>query len=158
MSEHALRVSVNGTGHDLTVPAQETLLDSLHDRLGRQEVRYGCGEGVCGTCTVLIDGTPATACLMFTVQVGDQEVTTLSGITPEDSELHPLQQQFLDHGASQCGFCTPGILLTVLALEARGERPTREQLRYELVGNLCRCTGYTAILDAIEAYLDRDGS
>ncbi len=152
MNKHLLSLQVNGRRRDVWAEDHDLLLDVLHDQVGLREVRYGCGEGVCGTCTVLIDGEPISACLMFAVQAAGRRIETLSGLLGEDGSLHPLQEAFLRHGGAQCGFCTPGVMLTVLALLARKPDPTREEIRYELVGNLCRCTGYTKILDAVEDY------
>ncbi|MHB1929425.1 MAG: (2Fe-2S)-binding protein [Acidimicrobiales bacterium] len=145
-------LTVNGARRDVWVEDHDLLLDVLHDHLGLAEVRYGCGEGVCGTCTVLLDGAPVSACLLLAGQAADHRIDTVSGLVAEDGALHPLQEAFLRHGGAQCGFCTPGVLMTVLALMDRNPRPTREEIRYELVGNLCRCTGYTKILDAVEDY------
>lgn len=155
MELRQLSLSVNGRTHELWVGNNRTLLDTLHDDVGMPDVRYGCGEGVCGTCTVLLDGEPVSACLLFAVQAVGHEVTTVTGLLGADESLHPLQECFLRRGASQCGFCTPGMLLTSKALVEREGRPSREDIRYELVGNLCRCTGYTKILDAVEEYADR---
>jgi carbon-monoxide dehydrogenase small subunit len=132
----------------------DTLLDVLHDQLGMKDVRYGCGEGVCGTCTVLLEGQPVSTCLMYAVQVEERDIVTLVGLLGEDDSLHPLQESFLRLGGSQCGFCTPGVILTAYSLAERMPRPSREQIRFELGGSLCRCTGYTKILDAIESYLE----
>lgn len=154
MTMRQLVLTVNGTDHELWVPSNRTLLDALHDDIGMPDVRYGCGEGVCGTCTVLLDGEPVSGCLLFAVQAEGHEVTTVAGMVGDDDSLHPLQERFLERGASQCGFCTPGMLLTSLTLVEREGRPSRDRIRYELVGNLCRCTGYTKILDAVEEYAD----
>jgi carbon-monoxide dehydrogenase small subunit len=143
--------TVNGERREAWVLPHETLLDVLHDDLGYQEVRYGCGEGVCGTCTVLLDGEPVSGCLLLAVQADGRALTTVRGLAP-DGELHPLQASFLRNGAAQCGFCTPGMLLTAWALLEREPRPSRERIRRELVGNLCRCTGYSKILDAVEEH------
>jgi aerobic carbon-monoxide dehydrogenase small subunit len=148
-----ITLEVNGVSCDAWVAPSDLLLDVLHDGLGLGEVRYGCGEGVCGTCTVLLDGEPVSACLTLAVQAEGRPVTTLSGLAGEDGSLHPLQEAFLRLGGSQCGFCTPGVILTAYALTRRESAPSREEIRYELVGNLCRCTGYTKILDAVESYV-----
>jgi carbon-monoxide dehydrogenase small subunit len=127
----------------------------LREQLGAGEVRYGCGEGVCGTCTVLLDGAPVSACLMLAVQADGRAVDTVRGLPPGDpaaGDLHPLQESFLRHGAAQCGFCTPGMIIAAYELLERNARPSRSEIRYELAGNLCRCTGYTKVLDAIEDY------
>jgi len=152
MSSRPVSFALNGRVTEVEADECDLLLDLLHDRLGLGEVRYGCGEGVCGTCTVLLDGVPVSACLVLAVQAGGRSVETLSGLLGEDGSLHPLQQALLRHGGAQCGFCTPGVIMTALALFRRNPRPTREELRYELVGNICRCTGYTKILDALEDY------
>jgi len=142
--------SVNGEARELWVFPYESLLEVLRDA-GYHEVRYGCGEGVCGTCTVLLDGVPASACLLFAVQVDGCSLLTVRGLAAGgDGEPHALQASFLRHGAAQCGFCTPGMLLTAWALLQREPQPSRERIRRELCGNLCRCTGYSKILDAIE--------
>ncbi|TCP53490.1 purine hydroxylase delta subunit apoprotein [Tamaricihabitans halophyticus] len=155
MTKTQVQLRVNGRTHELWVGTNRLLLDALHDDLGMADVRYGCGEGVCGTCTILLDGEPVSACLLFAVQVEGREITTLTGLPAADAESHPIQDCFLQAGAAQCGFCTPGMMLTALALVERTERPTREDIRYELVGNLCRCTGYTKIVDAVEEYACR---
>jgi carbon-monoxide dehydrogenase small subunit len=152
-----LSLKINGQRREAWVHAHELLLDVLHDQLGVTDVRYGCGEGVCGTCTVLMDGHPVSACLMFAVQAEDRDLLTGAGLTQPDGALHPLQEAFLRHGAAQCGFCTPGVMLTALSLVERVGSPSRDAIRYELVGNLCRCTGYSKILDAIEDYAIRRG-
>ncbi|MDA8285042.1 MAG: (2Fe-2S)-binding protein [Actinomycetota bacterium] len=160
MSREQRILTVNGLRCDAWVEDHELLLEVLHDNLGLAEVRYGCGEGVCGTCTVLLDGEPVSSCLLLAVQAVGHRVDTASGLLGEGGSLHPLQEAFLRHGAAQCGFCTPGVLMTILALLERTHRPTRDEIRHQLVGNLCRCTGYTKILDAAEDYsgsINRDG-
>ena len=143
--------TVNGEQREAWVFPHDSLLDVLRDVLGHHEVRYGCGEGVCGTCTVLLDGEPVSACLLLAVQADGHSLVTVCGLSP-GGELHPLQARFLRNGAAQSGFCTPGMLLTAWALLQRDPRPSRERIRRELVGNLCRCTGYTKILDAVEEH------
>jgi carbon-monoxide dehydrogenase small subunit len=165
VSRRQITLRVNGRDHDIWVLPADTLLDVLHDELGLADVRYGCGEGVCGTCTVLLDGEPVSSCLTLAVQAAGHQVGTLRGLTGPGDTLHPLQECFLRRGAAQCGFCTPGMMLTALDLvrrcraQGRG-RPSREEIRDALVGNLCRCTGYTKIIDAIEEYAEHaaDGS
>jgi carbon-monoxide dehydrogenase small subunit len=146
-----LTLTVNGAAREVWAAPSASLLDVLHDGLGMSDVRYGCGEGVCGTCTVLLDGEPVSGCLLLAVQAEGHAVTTMRGLAPGDG-LHPLQDCFLRHGAAQCGFCTPGMVLTAYDLVRRCGRPSRQEIRYALVGNLCRCTGYTKILDAVEEY------
>jgi carbon-monoxide dehydrogenase small subunit len=153
MSRHAISLQVNGRPVDAWVEPNLSLLELLRTQAGAPEVKLGCGEGVCGTCTVLLDGEPVNACLMFAVQADGCALTTVRGLAAE-GELHPLQQSFLEHAGAQCGFCTPGMILTAKWYLDRRPRADREQLRAALAGNLCRCTGYTKILDALEAYRD----
>ncbi len=141
---------VNGQALTIEVPASETLLRVLRDS-GCWEVKEGCSEGVCGTCTVLLDGRPVSSCLVLAPSVQGRSVTTVRGLT-EDDRLHPLQEAFVRHGAIQCGFCTPGMVLTALAFLERTPHADRDAIRNALAGNLCRCTGYVKILDAVEAY------
>ena len=148
-----LELRLNGVERTAAVEPATTLLELLHDVFGMADVRYGCGEGVCGTCTVLLDGEPVSACLLLAIQAAGREVVTLTGLMRDDGGMHPLQAAFLQCGASQCGFCTPGMVLTAHALCERVRMPTRDDIRYELVGNLCRCTGYTKIFEAIERYV-----
>jgi aerobic-type carbon monoxide dehydrogenase small subunit (CoxS/CutS family) len=153
MIKTQLTLQVNGNSHEIWVRNDRTLLDVLHDDLGMPDVRYGCAEGVCGTCTVLLDGDPVSACTVYAVQAEGHEVVTLRGWSDPQDEPHPLQKSFLKHGGAQCGFCTAGMLLTAASLAERNPQATREEIRYELFGNLCRCTGYQAIVDAVEDYL-----
>jgi aerobic-type carbon monoxide dehydrogenase small subunit (CoxS/CutS family) len=155
MSKTQIHLVVNGQTHELWVRNDRTLLDALHDDVGLPDVRYGCGEGVCGTCTVLVDGEPMSACLMYAVQGEGHDIETAAALNSGNGHLHPLQQAFLQHGAAQCGFCTPGMLLTSKTLLDRSPDASRDDIRYELVGNLCRCTGYTKILDAVEDYAEQ---
>lgn len=145
------RVAFALNGHPVEVWASphETLLAVLRDTVGATEVKYGCGEGVCGTCTVLLDGAPINACLLLGLQAHGRTVTTVRGLG--GGGLHPLQQAFVDHEAAQCGFCTPGMLLVAYAFLREHPAPTRGQIRAALAGNLCRCTGYTRIVDAVES-------
>lgn len=153
MMRTQVRLMVNGEERELWIRSDRTLLNALHDDVGLPDVRYGCNEGVCGTCTVLVDGEPTSACLMYAVQAEGHEITTLQGMADPSEELHPLQKCFLKRGGAQCGFCTPGMMLTAAALKERNPDATRDDIRYELVGNLCRCTGYTAIVDSVEAWM-----
>jgi carbon-monoxide dehydrogenase small subunit len=146
------RMVLNGRVREIDVRANQTLLEVLRDTLGIFDVKEGCGEGVCGVCTVLLDGRPVSSCLVLAPAVRGRAVVTLRGLE-RDGGLHPLQEAFVRHGAVQCGFCTPGMLLTVLAFLEREPRADREAIRVALEGNLCRCTGYAKIVDAIEAYV-----
>jgi len=152
MSRTAISLEVNGRATQAWVDPHQSLLEVLR-AAGATDVKLGCGEGVCGTCTVLLDGEPVNACLVFAVQADGATVTTVRGLAPE-GELHPLQQSFLEHAGSQCGFCTPGMILTAEWYLERHPEAGREEIRAALAGNLCRCTGYTKILDAVEPYRD----
>jgi aerobic carbon-monoxide dehydrogenase small subunit len=146
-------LTVNGAPTHAWVPAHLTLLEALRDEFGTTDVKYGCGEGVCGTCTVLLDGELVNSCLTFAVQADGAEVVTLAGLVTDDGHLHPLQRCFLDNGASQCGFCTPGMILTALKYQQDGGSAERDEIRDALSGNLCRCTGYVKIVDAVEEFV-----
>jgi len=150
MTELIVAFTLNGERREVRVAAHETLLTLLRDGLGAIEVKDGCGEGVCGTCTVLLDGEPVSSCLLLAARVAGRQVTTVRGLAPVGS-LSLLQNSFVPHGAAQCGFCTPGMLLTAHAFLQQHPRPTREDIRRAISGNLCRCTGYVKIIDAIEA-------
>jgi carbon-monoxide dehydrogenase small subunit len=146
-----LAFELNRRPVEVWVQPSRTLLDVLREDLGATEVKYGCGEGVCGTCTVLVDGESVNACTVLAVQVEGRAVATVKALG-DDGEPHPLQRAFLDHGASQCGFCTPGMLLVAEEFVREHPGASREDIRAALAGNLCRCTGYAKILDAVEAY------
>jgi len=148
---------INGRAREVDVRPGETLLEMLRDTLGIFDVKEGCGEGVCGACTVLLDGRPVSSCLVLAAAVRGRAIRTVRGLEREGG-LHPLQEAFVRHGAVQCGFCTPGMLLTALAFLERHPRASRDEVRGALAGNLCRCTGYAKILDAVQAYTrGRDG-
>jgi aerobic-type carbon monoxide dehydrogenase small subunit (CoxS/CutS family) len=144
-----LRLSVNGEEQDVAVAPHKTLLEVLREEMGLTGTKHGCELGECGTCTVLVDGRPVLSCLVLPVELEGRQVTTVEGLA-HGSRLDPLQQAFAELGAAQCGYCTPGILLTARALLTDNPRPTRSEIRVALAGNLCRCTGYTKILDAVE--------
>jgi carbon-monoxide dehydrogenase small subunit len=144
-----LSLSVNGETRDVVVAPNKTLLEVLREDLALTGTKHGCELGECGTCTVLLDGEPVLSCLALPVECQGRRITTVEGMA-EDGRLHPLQQAFAELGAAQCGYCTPGILLTAQALLADNPGPTRDEIRHALAGNLCRCTGYTKILEAVE--------
>jgi carbon-monoxide dehydrogenase small subunit len=154
MSGIPVTLLLNGRETALTVAPEQSLADALRAGAGATEVKRGCGEGVCGTCTVLLDGEPVNSCLIFAVQADGAEVTTVRGLPADAEGLHPLQAGFLAHSAAQCGFCTPGMLLTATWFLEQHPGATRAHLRDAISGNLCRCTGYTKILDALEEYRD----
>jgi aerobic carbon-monoxide dehydrogenase small subunit len=155
--EVALTLTVNGREVTAVAGAHLSLLRWLRDVAGVTDPKYGCGEGICGSCTVLVDGQPVSACLVLAAQVDGATVTTAAGLLGADGSLGPLQQAFhATHGA-QCGFCTPGMLMTAAAALADGRRRSRREIREELHGNLCRCTGYGPIVDAIEMAQEQAG-
>ncbi|MBI4638781.1 MAG: (2Fe-2S)-binding protein [Candidatus Rokubacteria bacterium] len=144
-----LRLTVNGETREVLAPVHKTLLEVLREELGLTGTKHGCELGECGTCTVLVDGEPVLSCLALPVELEGRRIATVEGMA-EGARLHPLQQAFAELGAAQCGYCTPGILLTAQALLTGIPEPTRAEVREALAGNLCRCTGYTKILDAVE--------
>ena len=143
-------LKVNGEEYEVSVPAKETLLNVLRDRLGFLDVKCSCNEGACGACTVLLNGKAVCSCLMLAVQAEGKAITTIGGIA-KYGELHPLQKNFIEYGAVQCGYCTPGLILTAKALLDENPKPTEEEVREAISGNLCRCTGYQQIVEAIMA-------
>lgn len=146
----ALRLTVNGTPVDVACPAERILLDLLREDLNLTGTKRGCDLGTCGCCTVWLDGRPVLSCLTLAQLAGGHEVTTIEGVTPA-SGLSPLQKAFVEHGATQCGFCTPGFLMTGTALLRDHPDASREEIERAISGNLCRCTGYLKIVEAIEA-------
>ena len=146
---YLLELNVNGEWKKAEVFPDETLLHVLREKLGHTEVREGCGKGDCGACAVVLNGDPVNACLTLALQVHRQKVVTLKGIGNLEKP-HPLQDSFIKHGAIQCGFCTSGMIVSAKAFLEKNPRPTREEIRKAISGNLCRCTGYKKIIDAIE--------
>jgi aerobic-type carbon monoxide dehydrogenase small subunit (CoxS/CutS family) len=142
-------LEVNGERAELLLPVHKTLLEVLREDMQLTGTKHGCELGECGTCTVLVDGKPELSCLLLPVQAEGRSITTIEGMAT-GSVLHPLQQAFAELGAAQCGYCTPGILLASKSLLESNHRPTRDEIREALAGNLCRCTGYIKILDAVE--------
>jgi len=146
---------VNGTPHDLYVEPTLRLIDLLRDELGLTGTKEGCSEGECGACTVLLDGEAVCSCLILAVQARDREVLTVEGLAG-GGDLDVLQQLFVEHGAVQCGYCTPGMLMSAKALLLQNPHPTEAEIRAALAGNLCRCTGYSAIVEAVTAAAELD--
>jgi aerobic-type carbon monoxide dehydrogenase small subunit (CoxS/CutS family) len=142
-------LDVNGERADLLVPVHKTLLEVLREDMQLTGTKHGCELGECGTCTVLVDGKPHLSCLVLPVQVEGRAIVTIEGMAA-GAELHPLQQAFAELGAAQCGYCTPGMLLSAKSLLEATPRPLRDEIREALAGNLCRCTGYIKILEAVE--------
>jgi carbon-monoxide dehydrogenase small subunit len=143
-----VRITINGLLREVAVPANRTLLDLLREDLDLTGTKHGCGEGDCGACTVLLDGEPVNACLVLAAEAEGREVTTIEGLAG-GSLLHPVQQAFVDAGAVQCGYCTPGMVLVAAALVARNPSPTESDVRHAISGNFCRCTGYQKIVEAV---------
>ena len=154
VDRHVVALDVNGERTELLLPVHKTLLEVLREDMQLTGTKHGCELGECGTCTVLIDGKPQLSCLLLPIQIEGREITTVEGLAG-GSQLHPLQQAFAELGAAQCGYCTPGILLASKSLLETNQRPSRDEIREALAGNLCRCTGYVKILEAVELAAER---
>ena len=141
---------VNGETVNVSVAPFETLLDVLRDKLDLTGTKYGCGQGECGACSVILDGHVVNSCLVLAVECEGSEIVTIEGLAA-GGKLHPIQKAFVDHGAVQCGFCTPGMIMAAYALLEANRRPTEQEIKRDLEGNLCRCTGYRKIVDAVLA-------
>ena len=153
-NQHTITVTVNGTQYERTVEPRLLLSDFLRHDLGLTGTHVGCEHGVCGACTVLFDGEPVRSCLMVAVQANGHEITTVEGLgTPEN--LHPLQEAFWESHAVQCGFCTPGFLMSLVPFLEENPNPTEEEIREAISGNLCRCTGYQNIVKAVKLAAER---
>ncbi len=150
MSKEIVSLLVNGREYDAIVEPHMLLIDVLRDQLGLTGSKYACGAGDCGACTVLLDGRPVFSCLTLAVTAKGKSIVTVEGLA-DGNNLHPIQQAFVDCGAIQCGFCTPGMVLTAKALLDENPEPTRDEIKTFIAGNLCRCTGYVKIVDAVEA-------
>jgi carbon-monoxide dehydrogenase small subunit len=146
---HEIILTVNGEPHTLAVQSHETLLRVLREKLGLTGPKVGCENGECGACTVLLNGEAVNACQVLAPEADGATVETVEGLS-RNGELHPLQKAFIEHNAVQCGFCTPGMLMSAKALLARTPNPTEDEIRHALVGNLCRCTGYVRIVAAVK--------
>jgi carbon-monoxide dehydrogenase small subunit len=144
----AIALTVNGVRREATVETRHTLADVLRQQLGLTGTHLGCEHGVCGACTVLLDGRSVRSCLLLAVQANGHEITTIEGLAPDRTNLHPLQEAFRDHHGLQCGYCTPGMLMTLLELLRENPSPSEDEVRVAISGNLCRCTGYQGIVDA----------
>jgi carbon-monoxide dehydrogenase small subunit len=151
--KNLVRFTVNNEYHELELDPSRTLLDVLRKDLGLTGTKYGCGEGDCGACTVLIDGKPVNSCLMLIVKADGKEIITIEGLAKDD-ELHPIQEAFINHGAIQCGFCSPGMILSAKSILDENSNPSEEEIKKGISGNLCRCTGYQKIVEAIQSLAD----
>jgi aerobic-type carbon monoxide dehydrogenase small subunit (CoxS/CutS family) len=154
MARELMTFHVNGETRQVAASPTHTLLEVLREELDLTGTKHGCELGHCGACTVLVDGEPVLSCLMLAVEAQDAAITTVEGLASGNT-LHPLQQAFAERGAAQCGYCTPGFLVSGAALLARETSPTREEIKEALAGNLCRCTGYTKIIEAVELAAER---
>ena len=147
---YSVTMTVNGVPYERSVEARMLLSDFLRHELGLTGTHVGCEHGVCGACTILLDGESARSCLMFAVQAAGHSVTTVEGLAQDRENLHPLQQAFWEAHGLQCGYCTPGILMTLIPFLQQNPDPTEDEIRHALSGNLCRCTGYQHIVDAVK--------
>lgn len=151
MEHKVLRFNVNGRDQEILVRTNWTLAQALREQLGLLGTKIGCGEGECGACTVLLNGRTVTSCLVLAVQAEGAKIVTIEGLaSPDGDSLHPVQEAFVESGAIQCGYCTPGMVMSAVALLEKYPEPTEEQVREGLTGNLCRCTGYQKIFEAVE--------
>jgi carbon-monoxide dehydrogenase small subunit len=150
MKKEIINFTINGTPYEVAVEPQMTLNEVLREQLDLTGTKFSCGAGECGACTVLIEGKPTLSCCTLAITTKDKNILTIEGLA-KDGELHPIQKAFIEYGAIQCGFCTPGMILTAKALLDENPNPTREEVKTYLAGNLCRCTGYVKIIDAVLA-------
>ena len=151
LSIHKISLTVNNQNYAPEVSPDERLLQTLRERLGLTGTKEGCGTGECGACIVILNGRAVNSCLILTAECDGANITTIEGLAPNRHQLRPLQESFIKHGAVQCGFCTPGMLMAAKDFLDRHPRPTRKEIKEAISGNLCRCTGYKKIVDAIEA-------
>ena len=154
IERESIHVIVNGAAYDILAKPWSTLLDVLRDDLGLIGTKEGCGVGECGACTVLMDGSPVNACLVLAQEAEGRSITTIEGLA-SGNELHPIQQAFIEIGGMQCGFCTPGMILSTKALLDQNQNPSEEEIRKALEGNFCRCTGYTKTIESVKEAVQR---
>ncbi len=153
--KHIIELNINGSNYELLVSPNNTLLEVLRDKLGLMGTKRGCDLGACGACTVLIDGEAYLSCILLAVDAVGKEIVTIEGLS--SGELHPLQKAFMEEGALQCGFCTPGMILTAQAILQEEESPTEETIKKKMAGNLCRCTGYKKVVEAVMSVQGQKG-
>lgn len=147
--QHLIKLTVNGDVYELLAEPNETLVQVIRNKLDLTGTKEGCGTGDCGACTVIINGKPVNSCLMLAIEANGQEILTIEGIA-KNGDLHPIQEAFINEGAIQCGYCTPGMVLSAKALLDENPNPTEEEIKLGIAGNLCRCTGYRKIIKAIQ--------
>jgi len=150
MAKQVVRLRVNGFTYEVLTEPNRPLLDVVRDDLGLTGAKEGCGTGDCGACTMLFNGNPVTSCLVLVPDAEGADITTVEGVA-SDGELHPVQKAFIEHGALSCGYCIPGHIMSSVALLNRNPNPSYDEIRYAISGNLCRCTGYTKIIEAVQA-------
>jgi carbon-monoxide dehydrogenase small subunit len=153
---HSINTTINGEDYTSDVEARMLLSDFIRHELGLTGTHVGCEHGVCGACTVILNGRSVRSCLMFAVQAHGQQITTVEGMSASENDLHPLQESFREAHGLQCGFCTPGILMSLIPFLEENPRPSEEEIRAAISGNLCRCTGYQHIVAAVKLYVERD--
>lgn len=151
MVKTLIELDINGRIYEVAVDARDLLVDVIRKKVGLTGTKKGCGEGDCGACTVLIDGKPELSCIKLAIACQGKKITTIEGLVQEGGKLHPIQQAFVDQGAVQCGFCTPGMVMAAKGLLDRNPHPTQYEIKHEMSGNICRCTGYKKIIEAVEA-------
>ena len=149
-----IRLTVNEQQYEVAIEPRQSLLQVLREELHLTGTKEGCSEGECGACTVLLDGKPVDSCLIFGLEAHERQIMTIEGLASDDT-MHPIQQAFVEHGGAQCGFCTPGMILATKALLEANPNPTEDDIRWGIAGNLCRCTGYVKIVEAIQAAAQR---
>lgn len=152
--KNIIQLKINGDVYEILVSPNQTLLEVLRDKLGLMGTKRGCDLGTCGACTILLNGEAYLSCIMLAVDAVGKEVLTIEGLS-DNGDLHPLQKAFIDHGALQCGFCTPGMIMTAQAILNEEKRPAEESIRNKMAGNLCRCTGYQKIVEAIGSVVNQ---
>ncbi|MEW5922259.1 MAG: (2Fe-2S)-binding protein [Bacillota bacterium] len=151
MKKQLIQLEINNRVYEVPVNPRDLLVDVIRKKVGLTGTKKGCGQGDCGACTVLIDGAPVLSCITLAIACQGKKITTIEGLADDRGNLHPIQQAFVDHGAVQCGFCTPGMILTAKALLDRNPQPGEAEIKRGIAGNICRCTGYKKIVEAISA-------
>lgn len=158
MVKQLIQLDINGRIYEVPVDPRDLLVDVIRKKVGLTGTKKGCGQGDCGACTVLIDGTPVLSCITLAIACQGKKIITIEGLADEKGNLHPIQQAFVDEGAVQCGFCTPGMILSAKALLDRNPRPEEREIKQAIAGNICRCTGYKRIVKAIDAAAEQSST